>query len=123
MPGPKRKIKAMELVQDLRKGMGDEDLMKKYEVSPNQFQKVLSKLVEAGLIDEMELFMRTSLTDSTVTKAFVDTQLAMNELDDEPPAAAPREVDPKAVVEITQVINLEDKGLKEVLARLGKAIK
>ena len=80
MTTSKRKIKAKPFVRDLRTGMGDRELMQKYTISESQLHKVFQKLVDAGTIDEMELFMRTSLSDSTITKAFVDTQCAMEEM-------------------------------------------
>jgi len=55
--------------------------MKRYALSEMELHKVFRKLVDAGVIDEMQLFMRTSLSDSTITKAFVETQCAVQELD------------------------------------------
>ena len=80
MTTSKRKIKAKPFVRDLRNGMGDRELMDRYALSESQLHKLLHKLVDAGAIDEMELFMRTSLSDSTITRAFVDTQCAMEEM-------------------------------------------
>ena len=68
MTTSKRKIKAKPFVRDLRNGMGDRELMEKYTLSESQLHKVLHKLVDAGAIDEMELFMRTSLSDGIMTK-------------------------------------------------------
>jgi hypothetical protein len=82
MTTPKRKIKAGPFIRDLRSGIGDRQLMEKYSLSDNQLHKVLKKLVDAGAIDELELFMRTSLSDSTVTKAFVEIQSSAQELND-----------------------------------------
>jgi len=39
-------------------------------------------LAGAGAIDPTKLFMWTSLSDSTITKAFVETQFAVEELGD-----------------------------------------
>ncbi len=79
MTAPKRKIKAKLFVKDLRDGMGDMELMEKYTLSEGQLHKVFHRLVDAGLIDEMELFMRTSLSDSAFTKAFVVTQCSIQD--------------------------------------------
>jgi hypothetical protein len=81
MTTTKRKIKAKPFVRDLRTGMGDRELMDKYTLSENQLHKLLHKLVDAGAIDEMELFMRTSLDDSIIIKAFADIQRPVGELD------------------------------------------
>ncbi len=95
MTTPKRKIKAKPFVRDLRNGMGDRELMEKYTLSESQLHKVFQKLVDAGAIDEMELFMRTSLSDSTITRAFVDIQRPVEELDNlEEVTRTPRPGDP-----------------------------
>ncbi len=92
---PKRKIKAKKFVQDFRNGIGDDALMEKYALTPVQLQKVFSQLVDAGMLDEMELYMRTSISDSVVTRAFVESQLAIKELDT-PGFLTPPEVDTKS---------------------------
>ncbi len=46
--------------------MGDREIMDKYTLSENQLHKLWHKLVDAGAIDEMELFMRTSLLISAL---------------------------------------------------------
>ncbi len=76
---PKRKIKAKHFVRDLRNGMGDGELMAKYTLSEGQFRKMFQKLVDAGLLDEIELFMRTSLSDSGFSKAFVVTKCSIQD--------------------------------------------
>ncbi len=100
----KRKIKAKPLVRDLRNGMGDEELMEKYALSPLQFHKVLGKLVNAGVLDEMELFMRTSLSDSCISKAFVETDLAGRDFANRVHTGAPPDVDSKVEVDITEQV-------------------
>ncbi len=92
MSNAKRKLKAAPFIKDLRAGVGDEQLMEKYRLSPNQLEKAFRKLVDAGAIAEMELFMRSSISDSTVTKAFVESQRAIAELD--APTEASREAPP-----------------------------
>jgi hypothetical protein len=98
----KRKIKAKPFVRDLRSGMGDEELMEKYALSGPQFHKVLGKLVNAGAVDEMELFMRTSLSDSSFSKAFVETDLAGHDFANKPHAGSHPDVDSKVEVDITE---------------------
>lgn len=103
---PKRKIKAKKFVRDMRNGLGDDALMKAYSLTSVQLEKVFSQLVDAGMLDEMELYMRTSISDSVVTKAFVESQLAIKELDS-PVDFTPPEVDPKAEITFTEVIGLD----------------
>lgn len=77
----KRKIGAKEFVRDLRNGMGDRQFMEKYALSAEQLRRVFRKLVDRGAIDEMELFMRTSLSDSTITQALAASRMAKGELE------------------------------------------
>jgi len=77
----KRKIRAKEFVQDLRNGMGDRQFMEKYALSADQLRNVFRKLVDSGIIDEMELYMRTTLSDSTITRALAESRSASRELD------------------------------------------
>ncbi len=114
MTTSKRKIKAKPFVRDLRNGMGDRELMEKYTLSESQLHKVFHKLVDAGAIDEMELFMRTSLDDSTITKAFVDTQCAIEEMDN------PEEIRPLPDLETPSDITITEKvkTLSKVFGRM-----
>jgi len=77
----KRKIKAKEVAKDIHAGMGDTLLMEKYDLSAKQLEIVLRSLVDIDLISHMQLYERTTLSDTQITKAFVDTQAAIKELD------------------------------------------
>ncbi len=79
MTTSKRKIKAEPFVRDLRNGLDDRELMAKYALSESQLHKLLHKLIDGGAIDEMELFMRTYLSNSFMSKAFVGAQYAVEE--------------------------------------------
>jgi hypothetical protein len=76
-----RKVKATDVARDVQGGMGDTPLMEKYRLNPKQLESVLRKLVDADLITHMQLYERTSLSDSQVTRAFVDSHAAIKELD------------------------------------------
>lgn len=76
-----RRIKAREFVRDIRSGMDDPTLMKKYQLTPEKFEEVLGKLIEADFITVLELHERALLSETQVTKAFVDAQRAIDELD------------------------------------------
>ena len=82
MTGIKRKIRAKEFVRDLRNGMGDRQFMEKYALSGDQLRSVFRKLVDAGTIDEMEIYMRTTLSESTITRALAESRMASRELDE-----------------------------------------
>jgi hypothetical protein len=77
----KRTINAKKVARDVQAGLGDTVLMRKYQLSAKQLESVLRKLVDADLISHLQLYERTSLSDTQITKAFVDTQRAVRELD------------------------------------------
>jgi ribosomal protein S12 len=77
----KRKIKAKDVAEDVHAGVGDTLLMEKYGLTAKQLEGVLRKLLDVHLISHMQLYERTSLSDTQITKAFVDTQAAIKELD------------------------------------------
>lgn len=51
----KRKIKAKEIVVDIKSGMSDEDLMEKYNVSEKGLKSIFQKLIDAGSIEQSQL--------------------------------------------------------------------
>jgi hypothetical protein len=119
MTTSKRKIKAKPFVRDLRGGTGDEKLMEKYSLSENQLHRVLQKLVDAGAIDEMELFMRTSLSDSAVTSAFLEVQRSVQELDNSETVAAPHELNAPSDITVTERVKTVSKVLGSAISRLA----
>jgi hypothetical protein len=58
---PKQKISAKELLADIRAGMDDPALMKKYGLSAEGLQSALKKLIEAKVITQVELDNRVPL--------------------------------------------------------------
>jgi transposase len=120
MQGLKRKIKAKPLVEDLRSGMSDEEIMPKYCVSLAQFEKLLWRLLDAGAITEMEVYERTSVSESTVTRAFAETTQALECVQRQ---AAPQteEIDPSTEVECTEVIDLNDATLTALVNKFRRA--
>jgi hypothetical protein len=119
MTTSKRKIKAKPFVRDLRNGMGDRELMEKYALSESQLHKLLHKLVDAGAIDEMELFMRTSLSDSIITRAFVDNQWAMEEMGLTKETTSLPELETPSDISITEKLTSTSGVFRRMLAKLG----
>lgn len=78
----RRTIRATDLVKDVTSGMTDTMLMQKYQLEPKQLEYMLRKLVEAGRITETQLVERTSITSTSITKAFVDVYQSLRELDE-----------------------------------------
>lgn len=66
----KRKIRAKKILQDVRAGLNDNQLMEKYEISSRTLQYVFRKLVQAGLMTDLEYYERSKLTESDVFRAF-----------------------------------------------------
>ena len=97
-------------------------LWKNVAYRSNQLHRVLQKLVDAGAIDEMELFMRTSLDDSAITKAFAEIRGAVQELHNPEEVAPPRDFEAPSEITITEKVKTLGKvarGLVSKLARTG----
>ncbi len=77
----KKRINAKDLVKDIRTGLDDDDLMLKHNLTPAELERVFGKLVDADFITVVELHERAQLSDTQVTRAFVDAQRAIDELD------------------------------------------
>lgn len=77
MANSKRKIKAKKIARDVGAGLGDHELMAKYHLTRHALEEVLKRLVDAGWISEMQLYERTTLTDSAITKAFMEARAAL----------------------------------------------
>ena len=67
-------IKAKAFLKDIASAMDDNGLMTKYKLAPDQLHRVFRQLIEMNLLSEHQLEERTRLSDSQVTKAFVDSQ-------------------------------------------------
>ena len=77
----KRKLKARDFLKDVKRGMGDNELMEKYLLSRRALQSALRQLIELGLATPLELSNRLSITTSQVREAFVEMGKAIKELD------------------------------------------
>jgi len=62
----KRNVRGRDMVDDIRAGMSDSDLMEKYKLSAAGLQSVFGKLVKAKAILPSEIFSRPDSTDDTV---------------------------------------------------------
>jgi uncharacterized paraquat-inducible protein A len=65
-----KKIKAKELLADIRVGMDDAGLMKKYDFSPGGILKVMNRLIWEGLMSPSELAGRRSLAKTVSMPVF-----------------------------------------------------
>lgn len=64
---PTRKIKAGEIVRDIRGGMSDDELMIKYRVSAKGLESAFKKLVDAKALSLGDLYNRNPSRDDTVS--------------------------------------------------------
>ncbi|MBM3301925.1 MAG: hypothetical protein FJY85_18475 [Deltaproteobacteria bacterium] len=62
----KRIIHAGEIVRDIRAGMTDTQLMKKYKLSARGLQSAFSKLIDNGIVTVQELYGHRRSGDDTV---------------------------------------------------------
>jgi len=75
-----QRIRVREIVKDLRSGLGDSELMTKYALSEIQLESVFQKLIDADFITSVELWERSRLSDTQITKAFVEAQTAIDQI-------------------------------------------
>ncbi len=120
MTTPKRIIKAKPLVRDVRDGMSDRKLMEKYSLSHYQLQKVFQRLVDAGAIDEMEIFIRTSLDDSTIIKALAQTQKAVPQNDNLDEITPAYDLKVPTDITVTEKVKSLGKTLGGMLFKFGR---
>ncbi|HMK34379.1 MAG TPA: hypothetical protein VK463_04875 [Desulfomonilaceae bacterium] len=62
----KRKIKAADMVKDIRAGLTDPEIMEKHTLSPKGLQSVLRKLLEAEFVSPDEIYGRSPSTEEIV---------------------------------------------------------
>ncbi len=63
----KREIKGREIIEDIRLGLTDDEIMEKYKLSHQGLRSLFLKLRHAGLITKDEFEWRPALWDETVT--------------------------------------------------------
>ena len=81
MPKPVLKISVKQVLEDIRSGMDDEELMKKYSLSNRQVQRLFRKMIAEGFMSPLELANRLCVTKSQVTDAIDLMKRAIDELD------------------------------------------
>lgn len=67
-----RTVRGRDVARDVHGGMDDNSLMEKYNLTPKQLERVLRQLVDADLIDLVQVYKCTTLSDSMVAEAFGD---------------------------------------------------
>jgi hypothetical protein len=69
-----RSINGREFAGDIRSGMTDYELSRKYGLTGDEFERVLGYLMDAGLITKAQLRERQQLSDSQFLQAFVESR-------------------------------------------------
>ena len=81
MPKPVLKISVKQVLEDIRSGMDDEELMRKYSLSNRQVQRLFRKMIAEGFMSPLELANRLCVTKSQVTDVIDQMKRAIDELD------------------------------------------
>ena len=66
----KRNLSAQSIVQDIRAGLTDLQLEEKYRIKPDAMPFLMRRLVDAGLMTDLEMYERKSLSESDLMRAF-----------------------------------------------------
>lgn len=68
----------VEIIRDVRAGMGDSDLMTKYQLSSRGLQRLFEKLMAAKLITQADLDKRVTTMEATVDLMWLIKELGMD---------------------------------------------
>lgn len=74
-------IKAKEFVEDVRSAMDDEGLIAKYGLTPEQLHRVFKQFMDMDLLSQDQISVRAQLSESAITRAFLDVQRDSREID------------------------------------------
>lgn len=77
-----RTVRASELLKDIQSGLNDSQIMAKYAITAKQLEYLFHRMVEARVISKQQLEQRTYLAETRITRAFVEVQRSIEELDD-----------------------------------------
>ena len=77
----KVRISAEEIVADIRAGMDDNSIVRKYKITPAKLQQVFLRLVEAKYLTAQELYERAKLTETQITQAFIEANKIIDEIE------------------------------------------
>ena len=74
-------INATDFIRDFRAGIDDFTLMNRYSLSEIQLERIMMELASRGLITDTQLEDRAALSDTIITKAFVETSKDFKEVE------------------------------------------
>lgn len=67
-------IEASEFLGDIRAGMPDPDIVEKYRLTFDEFERLLRYLIDIGMISQEQLEESQQLSKSQIIRAFVESQ-------------------------------------------------
>ena len=79
----KRKISRKNFLTDVQAGVDDGELMKKYELATVQLEHMLERILDSGQVTEKDLEDRTNLSDTSITRAFIEVQRSMDKFEED----------------------------------------
>ena len=82
MSDGKPTISRKKFLNDVQAGINDVQLMEKYKLAANQLEHMLERLLDSGQVTQKDLEDRMSITESSITRAFVDVQRSMDSFED-----------------------------------------
>jgi uncharacterized protein (DUF433 family) len=74
------RMSSSQLMEDVRAGMDDDELMKKYSLSRRELQRFFREAIQAGHTTALELSQRLCITQSQVSEAFSEIEQAIKEM-------------------------------------------
>lgn len=77
----KTKLKLNDFIADVLTGMTDPELMAKHSLKRKQLEYVFQRSLDLGYLTETELYERTNVVGSEVTKEFVDIYQSLKHLE------------------------------------------
>jgi hypothetical protein len=75
------RIGAEQFVRDIKSAMDDDSLMAKYRLNSDQLQRIFRQLLDMELVSEEQIKIRAQLSDSQITRAFMEIHGEMRELE------------------------------------------
>lgn len=69
-------------INDVKLGLSDSYLMKRYGLLPKQLEFMFQRLLDSGRMTLPEMYERTSVSGSSITRAFMEVYESLRELDE-----------------------------------------
>jgi hypothetical protein len=74
-------INSTDFIKDFRAGVDDSTLMSRYGLTEGQLERVMMELTNYGLITDTQLEDRAALSDTLITKSFIEASKDSKEVE------------------------------------------